>query len=71
MLMPIPDAATMSRRSQIVADLRQIVAGEGVIDAEEERRAYECDALNIYRALPMVVVLPSTVAEVAAVMRYC
>lgn len=69
--MPVPDAAILARRSQIVADLRAIVPGEGVIDAEEERRAYECDGLNIYRALPMVVVLPSTVAQVAAVMKYC
>ncbi len=51
---------------QIVADLRRIVPGEGVIDAEEERRAYECDALSAYRQLPMVVVLPSTTAQVAA-----
>jgi glycolate oxidase len=70
-MMPVPDAAILARRSQIVADLREFVPGEGVIDAEEERRAYECDGLNIYRALPMVVVLPSTVAQVAAVMKYC
>ncbi|MFN7189863.1 MAG: FAD-binding protein, partial [Rhodospirillales bacterium] len=69
--MPVPDAAILARRSQIVADLRAIVPGEGVIDAEEERRAYECDGLNIYRALPMVVVLPSNVGQVAAVMKYC
>ncbi|MBL8839820.1 MAG: FAD-binding protein [Alphaproteobacteria bacterium] len=71
MKMPAPDEAVLSRRMQIVADLRRIVPGEGVIDAEEERRAYECDALSAYRQLPMVVVLPSTTAQVAAVLRYC
>ena len=38
---------------------------------EPERRAYESDGLTAYRQPPLVVVLPSTVAEVAAVLRYC
>ncbi len=45
--------------------------GEGVIASEVERRAYESDGLTAYRQLPMVVVLPSRVEEVAAVLRYC
>jgi glycolate oxidase len=69
--MPAPDEAVLSRRAQIVRDLRMIVPGEGVIDSEEERRAYECDALSAYRQLPMVVVLPSTTDQVAAVLKYC
>src|SRR5262245_15824689 len=71
MRMPAPDEAVLSRRPQIVRDLRAIVPGEGVIDSEEERRVYESDALSAYRQLPMVVVLPSTTAQVAAVLRYC
>ena len=69
--MPAPDRAVLDRRAQIVADLREIVPGEGVIDALEERRAFESDGLSIYRAIPMVVVLPSTVAQVQAILRYC
>ncbi len=69
--MPAPDQAVLSRREKIVADLRAIVPGEGVVDALEERRAFETDGLSIYRAVPMVVVLPSTVEQVAAVLRYC
>ncbi len=69
--MPAPDRAVLDRRSQIVADLRAIVPGEGVIDALEERRAFESDGLSIYRAIPMVVVLPSTVEQVSAILRYC
>ncbi len=70
-LMPEPDAAVLSRRAEIVAALRKIVPGEGVIDSENERRAYECDALTAYRQLPMVVVLPETTAQVVEVLRYC
>ncbi len=71
MRMPAPDAAVLQRRAEIVAALRRIVPGEGVIVAEPERRAYESDGLTAYRQPPMVVVLPSTVDEVAAVLRYC
>ena len=71
MLMPAPDEAVLARRAEIVAALRAIVPGEGVIDSAAERRAYECDGLTAYRQLPMVVVLPSTVDQVSAVLRYC
>ena len=71
MKMPRPDAAVLQRRAEIVEALRRIVPGEGVIASEAERRAYESDGLTAYRQLPMVVVLPSRVEEVAAVMRYC
>ena len=71
MEMPIPDKATIARRDEIAGALRQIVPGEGVIVSEPERRAYESDGLTAYRQPPLVVVLPSTVAEVAAVLRYC
>ncbi len=70
-LMPPPDQAVLARRAQIVADLRQIVPGDGVIDTEHERRAFECDGLTAYRQLPMVVVLPSTTAQIVGVLRYC
>ena len=69
--MPLADAGVLARRDEIVAALRRIVPGEGVIDKENERRAFECDALTAYRQLPMVVVLPETVAQVAEIMRYC
>jgi glycolate oxidase len=47
------------------------VPGEGVIVDERELRAYESDGLTAYRQIPMVVVLPSTVEEVSAVLRLC
>jgi glycolate oxidase len=70
-LMPAPDAGLLSRRDEIVAALRAIVPGEGVIAAEREMRPYESDGLTAYRQLPMVVVLPSTTDQVAQVLRYC
>src|SRR3954469_21261095 len=71
MEMPAPDAAVIARRDEIAAALRQIVPGEGVIVSEPERRAYESDGLTAYRQTPLAVVLPSSVAQVASVLRYC
>jgi glycolate oxidase len=69
--MPTPDPTVLARRAEIVQRLSRIVPGEGVIDTEIERRAYESDGLTAYRQLPLVVVLPETTAQVAAIMRIC
>ena len=69
--MPLPDQRVLARRDEIIKALRQIVPGEGVIDAPHELRPYESDGLTAYRQPPMVVVLPETVEQVAAVLRYC
>ncbi|MGB3659703.1 MAG: FAD-linked oxidase C-terminal domain-containing protein [Pseudolabrys sp.] len=69
--MPEPDSAILERRQRIVASLRTIVHGEGVIATERELRPYESDGLTAYRQLPMVVVLPETTEQVAEILRYC
>ena len=70
-LMPLFDEAVLKRRTEIVAALRHIVPGEGVIASEAAMRPYESDGLTAYRQLPMVVVLPETTAQVSAVLAYC
>ena len=52
------DPAIMSRRGDIVAGLRKIVRGEGVVDGEIGRRPMRATASPPTRNLPMVVVLP-------------
>ncbi len=69
--MPALDQSVLARRAQIVAALRAIVPGEGVIASEPAMKPYESDGLTAYRALPMVVVLPATTEQVADVLRYC
>lgn len=71
MRMPDPNRDVISRRGEIIAALRRIVPGEGVIAEEEELRAYECDGLTAYRQLPMIVVLPETTQQVAEILKYC
>ena len=69
--MPALDDAVLARRDRIVTALRAIVPGEGVIATEREMRPYESDGLTAYRALPMVVVLPETTAQVSRVLAFC
>ncbi len=70
LMMPQPDEAVLARRADIVAALKKIVPGEGVIDAARQMSVYESDGLTAYKQMPMVVVLPDTVAQVSAVLRY-
>jgi glycolate oxidase len=71
LLMPLFDQVVLARRADIVAALRRIVPGEGVIASEQGMRPYESDGLTAYRQLPMVVVLPETTAQVSAVLGFC
>ncbi|NBU14765.1 MAG: FAD-binding protein [Alphaproteobacteria bacterium] len=61
----------MARRDAIIEGLAALVPPSSLIVSEDERRAFETDALTAYRKMPLAVVLPTTTEEVAAVMRYC
>lgn len=69
--MPEPNSLTFDQRADIVAALRGIVPGEGVIDELESMRPYETDALTAYRQLPLVVVLPETAEQVSRILAWC
>src|SRR5216110_2408909 len=70
-MMPASDQAVLGRREAIVAALRAIVPGEGVIDSAAEMLPYESDGLTAYRQPPMVVVLPDTTQQVSQILKYC
>ena len=55
-----------------VADrFRDIVDSGFVIVDEASKRPYECDGLSMYREIPRIVVVPSTLDEVRALLAYC
>jgi glycolate oxidase len=68
---PQPDERILARREAIIDGLRPLVAPEALIVSEDERRAFETDALTAYRKMPLAVVLPSTTGEVSAVLKFC
>ena len=69
--MPPLDQAVLARRKEIIAFLRSVVPGEGVIDDADALRPYESDGLTAYRQPPMVAVLPETTAQVSTILRWC
>ncbi len=69
--MPEPNPAILGKRARVIARLQAALDPTAVIHDPAETRAYECDALTAYRCPPLAVVLPSTTAEVAAVLKAC
>jgi len=70
-LFPVPDPAIMDRRDAILGDLAAIASPGCLIVSEDERRAFETDALTAYRRMPLAVVLPRSTEEVSALLAYC
>ncbi|MDW8469285.1 MAG: FAD-linked oxidase C-terminal domain-containing protein [Burkholderiales bacterium] len=65
---PRLDAA---RQREVVRALRAFLPERALLWREEDTRPYECDGLTAYRALPMVVALPETEAQVERILRTC
>ena len=65
-----PKAEVLARKPEIVAGLRAIVPGEGVIHEPIRLRPYETDGLPAFRQVPLAVVLPETTEQVAAVLAF-
>jgi glycolate oxidase len=68
--LPQPDPDVLARRDQIIEALQRIVP-DGLLTDPVTLRAYECDGFTAYRQSPMIVVLPETTEQVAAILRYC
>ena len=59
------------RQNNVVNALSKVLSRESILFNREDTAPYECDALTAYRTSPMVVVLPETEQQVAAVLRIC
>jgi len=56
---------------EVIDRLRRVLPASAVLAGAEELKPYECDALMLYRQMPLAVVLPGSEAEVASVLRTC
>jgi glycolate oxidase len=59
------------RQAQIVRALQANLPAHALIWHAEDTTPYECDGLTAYRQRPLVVALPETEAQVAAVLKAC
>jgi glycolate oxidase len=70
---PLPTdlALRAERQRAVVAALSAVLPAHALLWRGEDTTAYECDGLTAYRATPLVVALPETEAQVAAVLKAC
>jgi glycolate oxidase len=64
-----PDRA--ARQREAVAALSAVLPAHALLWQSEDTTPYECDGLTAYRQRPLVVALPETEAQVAAVLKAC
>ncbi|MGC4366967.1 FAD-linked oxidase C-terminal domain-containing protein [Hydrogenophaga sp. R2] len=60
-----------ARQAEVVSALARVVPGHALLWQPEDTVPYECDGLTAYRERPLVVVLPETEEQVAAVLKAC
>jgi len=66
------NAAERARRqAQAVAALSPLLPAHALLWQREDTVPYECDGLTAYRQMPLLVALPETEAQVAAVLQAC
>jgi glycolate oxidase len=66
---PVPERA--QRQREVVAVLAAELPAHALLWNAEDTTPYECDGLTAYRQRPLLVALPETEAQVAAVLRHC
>ena len=59
------------RQNEVTAALAQHLPAHALLWHREDTTPYECDGLTAYREQPLVVALPETEAQVAAVLKTC
>ncbi|MEO6032955.1 MAG: FAD-linked oxidase C-terminal domain-containing protein [Burkholderiaceae bacterium] len=67
----VDGAQRLRLQSEAVAALAEVLPAHALLWRREETVPYECDGLTAYRELPLVVTLPETEAQVAAVLHVC
>ena len=68
----VPAAVERSRRqAEVVAALGAALPAHALLWQREDTVPYECDGLTAYREQPLVVALPESEAQVAAVLAIC
>lgn len=59
----------MSER--VISALKKILPASAVLHLPEQLHPYECDGLSAYRETPLAVVIPESIEQIQAVVKYC
>ena len=69
--MPKIDRKLISKKKEILVNLKKIIKVENILDHEDETSPFETDALSAYKQKPMIVVFPENTKEVSKILTYC
>ena len=69
--MPKIDRKLISKKVDVIADLKKIIKAENILDHEDQIRPFETDALSAYKQKPLIVVFPENTEEVSKILAYC
>jgi glycolate oxidase len=61
----------VQRQREVAEALRRALPSEAILFRHEDTAPFECDALTAYRTSPLLVVLPDTEEQVAAILKIC
>jgi glycolate oxidase len=65
------DIGRAQRQRETIAALAEALPRAAILFRHEDTAPFECDGLTAYRTSPMVVVLPETEVQVAAILKIC
>jgi len=54
LVMPKIDRKLISKKVEVIANLKKIIIAENVLDHEDETRPFETDALSAYKQKPLM-----------------
>jgi glycolate oxidase len=69
--LPLDAAQRAERQRAVVTALSPLLPSHALLWTREDTVPYECDGLTAYRQAPLVVALPETEEQVAAVLKAC
>jgi len=69
--LPIEKHASPDRQAEVAEALLRFLPASSVLWKQSDTRPYECDGLSMFRQQPMVVALPETEEQIAAILRLC
>lgn len=58
-------------KNQVLSRLSTEIPDLEILASEEELRPYECDGLSAYRVMPLLVVIPTRIDQVQAILKTC
>jgi len=67
----LPETERKRRQTEVVAALAAVLPQHALLFRSEDTVPYECDGLTAYREQPLVVALPETESQIAAVLQRC